>query len=124
VKRLPSSHPLHLVLGFTVWAVWFVILYGGLSVICAVEPPPVERGILNWTSASLLVGTMGIAATLSWSAWQRFRSRTPQQRENAAAGEDARWPQFVAQASAWLYAAAAISTLVVGLPLLVLAPCV
>jgi type VI protein secretion system component VasK len=116
--KLPASHPLHLVLGLTLWFVWFCVVYGGLSVACAVAPPLPEAGSLNPVNASLLVLTVLTTVLLAWAArrcWghaQQFPAGSPPGRK-----------RFVADVSAALYALAAVSTLVVGLPLLLLPPC-
>jgi hypothetical protein len=116
--KLPASHPLHLVLGLTVWFAWFCLVYGGLSVACAVAPPAPEAGPLNGVNAGLLLLTVLTAVLLAWAArrcWrdaQRFPAGSPPGRK-----------RFVAGVSAALYVLAAVSTLVVGLPLLLLPPC-
>jgi hypothetical protein len=116
--KLPASHPLHLVLGLTLWFAWFCVVYAGLSVACAVAPPAPETGPFNGLNAGLLVLTVLTSLLLGWAArrcWrdaQQFPARSPPGRK-----------RFVADASAALYALAAVSTLLVGLPLLVLPPC-
>jgi hypothetical protein len=116
--KLPASHPLHLVLGLTLWFVWFCVVYGGLSVACAVAPPAPEAGSFNPVNASLMLLTILTAVLLAWAA---RRCRRDAQQFPAASPPGRK--RFVADASAALYALAAVSTLVVGLPLLVLPPC-
>jgi hypothetical protein len=36
---LSITHPLQLVPGLIIWALWFIAIYGGLSVACALAPP-------------------------------------------------------------------------------------
>lgn len=114
----PASHPLHLVLGLTLWFAWFCAVYGGLSVACAVVPPAPEAGALNGVNAGLLVLTILTTAVLAWAARKCWRGA-----QQFPAGSPPGRKRFVADVSAALYALAAVSTLVVGLPLLLLPPC-
>lgn len=119
MRRLSTSHPLQLVLGLTLWFAWFCAAYGGLSVACAVAPPPPERGAFTWVNVSLLLLTLATTAVLAWAAWLCAR----------AAGLPAGTPdlaprRFVAGVGAALHATAALSTAFVGLPLALLPPCV
>ena len=109
------SHPLHLVIGLMVWSLWFVALYGGLSVGCALAPPDVALGARTWLNGLLLALT---ALTLVWLllrmglSWRAARGSQAGSRE-----------RFVTTLSAALYLVAAVSTLVIGLPILGLPPC-
>ncbi len=58
MERLNFTHPIHLAVGLTLWSVWFVAVYSGLSVACAVTPPPPEAGALN--------STRGDSASMRW----------------------------------------------------------
>jgi hypothetical protein len=116
--KLPAGHPLHLVLGLTLWFIWFCVVYGGLSVACAVAPPAPEAGPFNRVNAGLMVLTMLTIAVLAWAA-RRCRRDAQQFPTGSPPGRK----RFVADASAALYGLAAVSTLVVGLPLLLLPPC-
>lgn len=115
----PASHPLHLVLGLTLWFVWFCLVYAGLSVACAVAPPAPEAGPFNPVNAGLLLLTVLTTGLLAWAA-----RACRQQARQLPAGAGAGRRRFVADAAAALYALAAVSTLLVGLPLLLLTPCV
>ena len=42
--RWRPHHPVHLILGLCVWSIWFVVLYGGLSVACQLTPPEPQQG--------------------------------------------------------------------------------
>lgn len=103
-----SCHPLQLALGLTVWSVYFVAVYAGAAVACAAGVSP------RTTAAGLLVLTGLTALGLGWAAWRC-----------AAAGRQApdRTGRFVARTAAVLHATAAGSTLVVGLPILVVPAC-
>ncbi len=112
-----ACHPLQLVLGLSVWALWFVVAYGALSVACAFMPPAVERGAVNWLNGALLLLTLLTTAGLLWAGWWCWRAA-----QAAALAGHAR-SRFVAAVSAGLHAGAAASTVFVGLPLFVLPPC-
>jgi hypothetical protein len=116
----PLGHPLHLVLGFTVWAVWFTILYGGQSVGCAVDAPDVARGAWTWINGSLLLLTLATAVLLGLASWSTLRAGP----ETSDEEERASGRRFMGFAAGVLYGMAAFSTLAVGVPLLVLSPCV
>src|SRR5690606_23875386 len=80
------SHPVHLILGLFIWACWFVVMYGGLSAVCSIEPP--ERGLrsptwLNYSLMALTVVTVLLVFNLARSCWQARRTpsaRSPQAR--------------------------------------------
>lgn len=102
-------HVAHALLGLAIWAVWFVLLYGGLSVACAVAPPSVSDGSLNWLNTSLLVLTLGTTVLLLFLAWRSWSHR--------------RQSEFFAIVAAGCHLSAAGATLLVGLPVLALPPC-
>ena len=110
------THPAHLVLGLAIWSLWFIVIYGGLSVGCAIAPPATESGPLNWLNAALLLSTTFTLAVLAWlmlACWRTGRHE-----------DIARRQRFIAVTSAGLYAVATLSTLVIGLPAAALPPCV
>lgn len=107
------THPLHLVIGLGVWGLWFVALYGGLSVACAVVPPAPEQGSLTVINAGLGVLTIATAVLLAWLAWASLMAA------RRAAGP----ARFVAGVSAGLYLYSAIGVLFVGLPVIGVPPC-
>lgn len=113
-----ARHPLQLALGFTVWSVWFVAAYGGLSLGCSAAPPPPQAGALNWLNGLLALLTLATAAGLSGCAWACWRARASQTAPQRLVGS-----RFIAPTAAALHAAAALATLFVGLPLVVLPPC-
>jgi hypothetical protein len=113
-----TAHPLQLVLGLTVWSLWFVVLYGGLSVACALAMPPISSGSVNWLNGLLVLLTLATIALLLYLAancWQASLQIEGQKRRTA---------RFITQVSAGLHAMAAGATLAVGLPALVLPPCI
>jgi hypothetical protein len=120
-----AGHPAQLVIGLTLWFVWFSVLYGGLAVACAVAPPAVAQGALNGASIGMLALTVVTGAALGWMAWAVGRSAG-----RAGAGEaidegseGSRPGPFIARVSAVLHGIAAVCTLVVGIPLVWLPPC-
>lgn len=112
----PADHPVHLVLGLTVWGVGFVFLYGGLSVGCAIAPPAGQSGAMNWLNAVMACVTAVLFAWLALQALHCWRSAR-------RAPADASRTRFVSFVSAGLYVVSAVSTLVIGLPVIVLPPC-
>lgn len=111
--RLALTHPLHLVIGLTLWSLWFVAIYGGLSVACAVVPPAPEQGALTMINAALGVLTVVTMALLGWLAWACLMAA------RRAAGPR----RFVAGVAAGLYLYSSIGVLFVGLPLIGVPPC-
>jgi hypothetical protein len=114
---MPSAvHPLHLVLGLVVWSAWFVALYAGLSVGCAVAPPDEALGPLNWINGMLLLLSIAIAALLlSWGrrCWRVGAARSANARR-----------RFIAWIGARVHLVAAGAVLAIGLPVVALPPCV
>ena len=111
---LSPRHPAQIVLGLSIWALCFVLLYGALSVACVVAPPDVTAGIFNWLNASLLLLTLATTALLLWLAWRCWAS--------ARALSDTR-EHFVPRIAAACHLAAAGATLMLGLPVIALPPC-
>ena len=106
------THPLQLALGLIIWSVWFVLIYSVLSIGCAFAPPDNSLSPLNWLNALLLVLTLLTTVLLGLFAWRCWRAPTP-------LGEH----QFIARVAAGIYLVGAVSTLAIGLPVLVLPPC-
>lgn len=112
---IPIHHPFHFALGLIVWSVWFVAVYGGLSVGCAIAPPASESGSLNWLSGALGAVTVLVFAWLIRQMLKAWRT--------AHASDAKSRTRFMTTVSAGLYAIAATSTLVIGLPIVGLPPC-
>ena len=112
------AHAWHLVVGLASWFVWFCATYGGLAVACAVAPPPVALGPLNWLNASVLLLAAATTAAFTAGAWASARTA-----RRLPAGCAAARRRFIAQTAAALYITAAVSTAAVALPALLLAPC-
>jgi len=108
------SHPLQIPLGLTVWAIWFGALYGGLSLGCALAPPPAASGLANWLTATLGAASAIVVGLLLWFSWRCLGTARQ-------GGPEAR---FVARLAAGAHLVAAIATLFIALPLLRVPPCV
>lgn len=111
-----ATHPVHLVLGLVVWSVYFVAMYGALSVACAVAPPPEAAGALTWINGVLLLLTVLTATALLYGAWRCWRAAR-------AAPNDARRSTFIPGVSAALYLSASVAVLAIGMPAIALPPC-
>lgn len=107
------NHPMQLVWGLTIWAIWFVAVYGGLSVACAATDWQRESP-LSLNNALLLLATIPTVLLLTWLMKRCWRARQP------APG----YRRFIAAVSAALYAASALATIAVAVPILLLPPCV
>lgn len=106
------EHPLHAILGLVIWSLWFVALYGGQGVGCALAPPPVEDGAATWLNAALGLFTLLIVALLVGLALFSWRSAAP--------GSPQR---FLLRLAAGVHLIGALATAFIGLTLLSLPPC-
>jgi hypothetical protein len=113
------DHAWHLVLGLTLWFVWFCATYGGVAVACAVAPPSPALGPLNWLNATVLLLAAVCTAAFGCAAWVSARAA----RRGPADATGAR-QRFIARSASKLYATAAVSTALVALPAVLLTPCV
>lgn len=110
------GHPAHLVLGLVVWSLWFVLLYGGLSVACALVPPESSQGAWNWLNGTMLVLALVFAGGLLMGAWSNWR--------HAPSADDGKVRQrFLCRTAAAVYLFAALASLAISLPALLLPPC-
>jgi hypothetical protein len=107
------NHPMQLVWGLTIWAIWFVTVYGGLSVACAATEWQRESP-LSLNNALLLLTTLPTVLLLIWLMKRCWRARQP------APG----YRRFIAAVSAALYAASALATVAIAVPIMLLPPCV
>ena len=78
---LRVSHPAHLVIGLTLWSVWFVAVYGGLSVACALAPPDPYQGSVNPVNLGLGLLTVLTTAGLIYLAFACWRLAPTAERE-------------------------------------------
>lgn len=106
------THPLQLVLGLIIWSIWLVLIYTILSVTCSVAPPADSFSALTWVNGALFILTIVTTALLAFFASRCWRA--PAKPGNR---------RFVARVAAGIYLAGAMAVLAVGLPVLVLPPC-
>lgn len=111
-RLITPAHPLQLALGLIIWSMWFVLVYAALSLGCAFAVPENALSPFNWLNGLLLVITLVTTLCLAFFAVRYWRVPAPT--GNA---------RFIARVAAAVYLAAAIATLAVGLPILVLPPC-
>lgn len=116
-RRTSAYHPIQIPLGLVIWSLWFVALYGGLSVACSVAPPPADDGAWNWLNLALGGLTLATLLALLWLARRFCRMTAPGHGLNER-------QVFVTRMAAGMHFIAALATLFVGIPLLQLPPCV
>ncbi|UTH34377.1 hypothetical protein NLY39_11755 [Pseudomonas sp. KHPS1] len=108
-------NPIHIPLGLVLWSLWFVAVYGGLSVGCALAPPAPEQGQWTWLNALLALFSLLTFMVLLWLA-RRFQLAARRADEQPAG-------RFVARLTASVHLVGALGTLFVALPILSLPPC-
>ncbi|MCE9665396.1 hypothetical protein LY622_18390 [Halomonas sp. M5N1S17] len=115
MKHLFSlTHPIHLVGGLILWAVWFVAIYAGLSVACSMAPPDPQRGMLTGINIGVGLSTLVTTLLLLWLA----RAGLVAARRTSVLRE-----RYFAHVSAGIYLFSAGGTLFVGYPVISLPPC-
>jgi hypothetical protein len=102
--------------GIAIWCSWFIVLYGGQSVVCAQFPPDPTSGAWNWLSMSLAAFALLSAAFLGWLARISVRAAKD---EGADAGQ-----RFVAFVAAGVHVVSALAILFIATPILILPPCI
>jgi len=113
-----ADHAWHLVLGLTLWFIWFCATYGGVAVACAVAPPSPALGPVNWLNATVLLLAATCTSAFGCAAWVSARATRRVPADAAGAGR-----RFIARSASALYAIAALSTALVALPAVLLTPC-
>jgi hypothetical protein len=113
---LAPAHPLQLVLGLTVWALWFVVWYAILSLGCALAPPEPMEASLTWIDWVLFALSVPFIAVLLYWARKNWRAADNQNMPGSS--------RFIAQVSAGAHLMAAGAVIFMILPGLVLPPCV
>ena len=114
--RASPYHPVQIPLGLIIWSLWFVAMYGGQAVVCASNPPVPEQGIWNWLNGGLGLLTLATFALLAWLARYFWKLSRPPHALNER-------QVFVTKLAAGIHMIAALATLFVGLPLLLIPPC-
>lgn len=111
--RLHLTHPIHLIVGLTLWSIWFVGVYGGLSVACAVVPPSPAQGAFTPINLGLGLFSLLMVAALAGLAWGCCHiARQHQGRQ-----------RFHALVSAGLYFFSTFGVVFAGMPILGVPPC-
>lgn len=110
-------HPVQLVVGLSIWAVWFVIIYAGLSVACEQQSGGLQQGSLTSVNLVLMAFTMLTCGLLLFLAHHNWRSARRMWRALSSS------QRFIVRLSVALDLVAALVTLAVGLPAVVLPPC-
>ncbi|MCC5883758.1 MAG: hypothetical protein JJU25_14130 [Halomonas sp.] len=113
-QLLRLTHPIHLVGGLTIWGVWFVAIYAGLSIACSIAPPDPESDMFTGINLGVGLATLVFTALLLWLAWASVK---------AARKAEVRRDCYFAFISAGVYLFSAGGTLFVGYPVVVLPPC-
>lgn len=111
-----KSHPIHLILGLTLWCIYFVVVYGGMSVGCEISAARDSTNPLNVINGFVLLVTIAFTLPLLWLAWACHKA-TP------AVADDRTQGRFLMRLSAVLYGLSAAATLFVGLPGAIYPPC-
>lgn len=119
---LATHHPLQLVLGLCIWAIWFVVLYAMLSISCSVDPPAATKGAYTWLNGTLLLLTViTTVVLLNWAkkAWRAQRT--------TAHTHDTTMPRptrrFINWIAIQLNLLAAVATFAIGIMVVFLPPC-
>lgn len=113
MARLRLTHPLHFVIGLTLWCIWFVAVYGGHAVACSAAAPAPEQGVFTLLNGGLLMVsllTTAVLVALTWGCCQAAKQHQGRARFNAAV-------------SAGLYLFSALSVVFVALPIVGVPPC-
>ncbi|WP_165481163.1 hypothetical protein [Legionella impletisoli] len=109
------KHPIHMVFGLVIWAVWFVILYAALSISC--EASVDLTGSFNWINL-LLFGftlvTLAVLIGLAYRIW--IKNRQDLKKKTASA-------RFIFWLSFGVYLVAMGTTGSIGLMSLFFPPC-
>lgn len=113
---LSPTHPFQLVLGLTLWALWFVIWYATLSLGCAFAPPEKAEVSLTWITWFLWSLSLPVIALLVFWARRSWRA--------AGNSKLSGTHRLIAQVAAAAHLVAAAAVVIMNLPGLVLPPCV
>ncbi|QOR37845.1 hypothetical protein HNO52_04495 [Billgrantia diversa] len=114
-RLLRMTHPIHLVVGPTLWGLWFVAIYAGLSVACSVSPPAPEQGTLTGINVAVGLATLATTVLLLGLSWAGV---------TAARRAELRRDCYFAFTSAGIHLFSAGATLFIGYPVVFLPPCI
>lgn len=108
----------HLVIGLALWFAWFCATYGGVAAACAIAEPVPGQGAWTWINATVLAFGLVCTGGFVGAAWLSARGARRLQSDGHARD------RFLAHMATALYATAALSTVLVALPAVVMPPCV
>lgn len=112
--------PLHLVLGLVIWSLWFVLLYGGLSLACEFAPPLAgEEGAWTWLNVLMSVLALLVTGALLYASYRCSRAGF-----ESAAGIADSTRAFIRKLSLSVYLVSAAGALALAVPGLILPPCI
>ncbi|MDX1552628.1 MAG: hypothetical protein R3198_08410 [Marinobacter sp.] len=117
--KFSPFHPIHLFLGLIIWAAWFVALYGGLSVGCTIAPPASDEQAGTWINGVIVAVALLVGGYLLWCAYRCLQGAS-----EAKLQKDSRLKVFISRTAAAVYLVSAFASLALGVPGLVLSPCV
>ncbi|WP_133130716.1 hypothetical protein [Legionella yabuuchiae] len=109
------NHPIQLVLGLVIWAIWFVILYAALSISC--EASVDLTGSFNWINLLLFgitLATLAALIGLAYLIWTRNRQDLKKKTTSS---------RFIFWLSLGVYLVAIGATSSIGLMTLFFPPC-
>ena len=113
MQRLNLTHPLHFVIGLTLWCIWFVAVYGGHAIACSVAPPAPEQGVFTLVNVMLLA--VSIAAIALLAALTVGCCRMAKRHEGRL--------RFNATVSAGLYLFSTLGVVFAAMPIMGIPPC-
>jgi LytS/YehU family sensor histidine kinase len=114
---MSGSRLLLAISGLIIWMSAFVALYAGLSLGCAAGMHRLEMlgaNALSILLAALFLGHLAALGGLQWYAWAIWRARKDPTRSSG----------FLAVLTCLIAAASIVSMFFIGLPLLMVPPCV
>lgn len=121
---------MQLILGLIMWALYFVVLYASLSISCEYAAPEPHTSAVNWVNLALLALTLIVTTGLltqarrGWRIIQLVKKTRPDAPANNQQESVPTTPQFINYVAVSVYGVAALATLINGLPLVLLTPCI
>lgn len=110
------TSPLLMVLGLIIWSIWFVLMYGFLSVACAITPPTPLHAF-TWLNSALMITTVITVLLLLYLTdycWHRL------QRLDVGKTQSNRFTLWIAVGVSLIAAGATLS---IGIMVLFFPPC-
>ena len=106
------------------WAVWFVVVYGLTGVGCDAGWHLQDTALGNRLSVAMLAVTLLAVAFQAWCAWRGWAGYRVGREGTAGPGLEAdRRARFLGLVMLVVALIAIVSTLMIGLPVLMLDPC-